>query len=96
MPDFFEPADPFPASKFPPSTDEDKNALQQFFGGPANIQKAVPKLTTVGEQLRKDGAKNVAAYGFCWGKLYRSTLWMSIEFLYRRESLHPWRSFQNL
>jgi len=67
MPDFFEPADAWPVDKFPPSTDEEKTRLQQFFGGPANPQDSVAKLLRAGEALKQDGAKFVGAFGFCWG-----------------------------
>ncbi|KII86382.1 hypothetical protein PLICRDRAFT_43972 [Plicaturopsis crispa FD-325 SS-3] len=67
MPDFFEPDPPFPSSKFPPSTDEDKAALQAFFGGTASPPKAIEKLTKFGETLKSDGAAKVGVYGFCWG-----------------------------
>jgi len=68
MPDFFEPDGPFPIDKFPPSTDADKQALQNFFGGIANPPETVKKLTAFGEFLKSNGAKKVGVYGFCWGK----------------------------
>jgi len=67
MPDFFEPNAPFPSEDFPPSTDAGKKALQEFFGGTANPQAAVKKLTAFGNTLKSGGAKKVGAYGFCWG-----------------------------
>ncbi|KAF5375018.1 hypothetical protein D9758_000097 [Tetrapyrgos nigripes] len=67
MPDFFEPNDAFPLSRFPPKTDEDKQALQDFFGGAANPPETVKKLTAFGEFLKGNGAKKVVVYGFCWG-----------------------------
>jgi len=67
MPDFFEPDPPFPSENFPPKTDEQKKKLQDFFGGTAEPGKAIKNLTEFGKTLRDDGAKNVGAYGFCWG-----------------------------
>jgi dienelactone hydrolase len=76
MPDFFEPADPWPVDNFPPKTDEDKKKLQEFFGGPANPSKSVDKLKNVAEQLRKDGATKVGTFGFCWVRSSMSSpLW---------------------
>lgn len=68
MPDFFAPGGPLDPKRFPPQTDEEKQALQNFFAGPAKPQDAVPKLIRVGEALRKDGAKYVGSYGLCWGR----------------------------
>ncbi|KAJ7462766.1 hypothetical protein B0H11DRAFT_95314 [Mycena galericulata] len=67
MPDFFEPNAPFPAENFPPTTDEGKKALQDFFGGTANPQANVKKLVAFGQTLKSGGAKKLGAYGFCWG-----------------------------
>ena len=67
IPDFFEPSDPFPISRFPPKSQEDKDALQAFFAGPAKPEKGVDGLIRVGEELRKQGAQKVGAYGLCWG-----------------------------
>lgn len=67
MPDFFEPDGPFPIDKFPPTTDEDKKALQDFFGGTANPSEATSKLKALGENLKSSGVKRVGVYGFCWG-----------------------------
>jgi dienelactone hydrolase len=72
MPDFFEPDPPFPISKFPPSSDQDKADLQDFFRGTANPGATTKKLVSFGEVLKKDGAKKVGVYGFCWGMLDRS------------------------
>jgi dienelactone hydrolase len=68
MPDFFEPDAPFPAENFPPTTDEGKKALQDFFGGTASPPAAVKKLIAFGQTLKSGGAKKVGAYGFCWGR----------------------------
>ncbi|KAJ7042616.1 hypothetical protein C8F04DRAFT_1076534 [Mycena alexandri] len=67
MPDFFEPHGPFPNEDYPPTTDEAKKALQDFFGGTANPPAAIKKLTTFGQHLKSGGAKRVGVYGFCWG-----------------------------
>ncbi|KAJ2919319.1 hypothetical protein MD484_g1097, partial [Candolleomyces efflorescens] len=67
MPDFFEHDKPFPASKYPPQSDQDKADLQAFFGGTANPPAAIAKLTKFGSHLKSEGAKNVGVYGFCWG-----------------------------
>ncbi|KAG6857601.1 hypothetical protein H0H87_010169 [Tephrocybe sp. NHM501043] len=67
MPDFFEPHAPFPADKFPPKSEQEKRDLQDFFGGIASPPAAINKLCDFGKTLRSGGAKNVAAYGFCWG-----------------------------
>jgi dienelactone hydrolase len=67
MPDFFLPGAPWPVDAFPPKTDEEKQKLQEFFGGPASPPKSVAKLAGIVEQIRKDGAGKVGAFGFCWG-----------------------------
>ncbi|KAG6885719.1 hypothetical protein C0993_010892 [Termitomyces sp. T159_Od127] len=67
MPHFFEPKGPYPIEKFPPQNEQDKHDLQEFFGGTASPAIAIQKLTDFGTALRNNGAKNVAAYGFCWG-----------------------------
>jgi len=67
MPDFFQPHAPFPPSRHPPKNDDDKKALQDFFGGPAEIGKSTTKLADFGKALRSDGFKQVLVYGFCWG-----------------------------
>ncbi|KZT06262.1 uncharacterized protein LAESUDRAFT_726084 [Laetiporus sulphureus 93-53] len=67
MPDFFEPADPWPAEHFPPKTHEEKARLQAFFGGPAKPQDAVEKLVRIGRALKEDGAQFIGTFGFCWG-----------------------------
>jgi hypothetical protein len=69
MPDFFAPAPPWPADQFPPTTDEQKAKLQEFFGGPAAPPKSAEALRRIAEQLKKDGAAKVGAFGFCWGTL---------------------------
>ncbi len=68
MPDFFEPAEPWPAAKFPRSNDEEKAEFQAFFGGPAKPQDAVAKLINVGKALKAEGAEFVGTFGFCWGE----------------------------
>lgn len=68
MPDFFEPDGPFPHDPFPPTTDEGKQALQNFFATTANPPKNVAKLIEFGKLLKTNGAAKVGAYGFCWGK----------------------------
>ncbi|KAI0666316.1 hypothetical protein C8Q78DRAFT_1060766 [Trametes maxima] len=67
MPDFFEPAGPWPVDQFPPKTDEEKAKLQAFFGGTAKPQDAVGKLVNVGKALKSEGAGWVGTFGFCWG-----------------------------
>jgi len=67
MPDFFEPDGPFPHDPFPPTTDEGKQALQNFFGTTANPPKNVEKLIEFGKVLKTNGAKKIGVYGFCWG-----------------------------
>ncbi|KIK71401.1 hypothetical protein GYMLUDRAFT_33563 [Collybiopsis luxurians FD-317 M1] len=67
MPDFFEPDEPFPHDPFPPTTDEGKQALQNFFGTTANPPKNVEKLIDFGKHLKMNGFQQVGVYGFCWG-----------------------------
>lgn len=70
MPDFFGAADaePFPLDKFPPSTDADKDALQNFFAGPADPGRNRDALVRIGRELRKaERVKRIGAYGLCWG-----------------------------
>ena len=67
MPDFFEGNKPWPLDKFPPSTDEDKKAFQEWFGGFANPANHVPRVIQVGEALKGEGAEFIGVYGYCWG-----------------------------
>lgn len=67
MPNFFYPAEPISLDNFPPQTDEQKQALQDFFGGTANPPKTVGKVDQAGEALKKDGYKKLVVYGLCWG-----------------------------
>ncbi|EAU92634.2 dienelactone hydrolase [Coprinopsis cinerea okayama7 len=67
MPDFFEPEEAFSIEKFPPRHDQDKQDLQDFFGGIASPPATTKKLTTFGAYLKSQGHKKVATYGFCWG-----------------------------
>lgn len=67
MPDFFAPDPPFPIEHFPPKTQQDKDALQAFFAGPAKPEKALEGLLKVGEELRRLKKKYVGVYGLCWG-----------------------------
>jgi len=66
MPDFFK-GKPYPLSKFPPKTAEDKAELQAFFGGAGNIQNTLAKLTKFGETLRTGNIQRLGVYGLCWG-----------------------------
>lgn len=68
MPDFFEGHEPWPLSKFPPKTDEDKKKYQEWFGSVADPAKRIPRLIKAGETLKEDGAEFVVGYGYCWGK----------------------------
>ncbi|KAH9927519.1 Alpha/Beta hydrolase protein [Epithele typhae] len=67
MPDFFENGAPWPVDNFPPTTDEDKQKLQEFFGGLANPGENVKRLLAVADALKKDGVEFIGVYGFCWG-----------------------------
>ncbi|THH12836.1 hypothetical protein EW146_g7329 [Bondarzewia mesenterica] len=67
MPDVFEPHKPWDLSHFPPKTDKEHEDLQRFFGGIAKPQATVPKIERIAEALKKDGAKCLGLYGFCWG-----------------------------
>ncbi|TCD68823.1 hypothetical protein EIP91_009690 [Steccherinum ochraceum] len=67
MPDFFEDGAAWLLSQYPPKTDEQKANIQKFFGGIASPPNNAAKLFAFGEALRKDGAKKVGCYGFCWG-----------------------------
>ncbi|CDO72737.1 hypothetical protein BN946_scf184990.g20 [Trametes cinnabarina] len=67
MPDFFEPAGPFPAEKFPPKNDEEGAELQAFFGGTGKPENSVANLIKVGNTLKAEGVEWVGAYGLCWG-----------------------------
>lgn len=72
MPNFFFPDEPISLDNFPPQTDEQKQALQDFFGGTANPPKTVGKVDQAGEALKKDGYKKLVVYGLCWGRYYFS------------------------
>ncbi|KAG8931189.1 hypothetical protein FRC02_003085 [Tulasnella sp. 418] len=65
MPDFFR-GKPFPADKYPPKTDEEKEELQKFFKGVADLKERLPELVAIGEQLKKDGVKKIGTLGVCW------------------------------
>jgi len=67
MPDFFAPAGPWPVDQFPPKTDEEKQKLQEFFGGPASPTDSVAKLKRIAETLKSEGVTKVGAFGYCWG-----------------------------
>ncbi|KAI0735540.1 Alpha/Beta hydrolase protein [Earliella scabrosa] len=67
MPDFFEPGEPWPVDQFPPKTDEEKQKLQEFFGGIANPQQSVEKALNVAKALKAEGVEFVGLYGYCWG-----------------------------
>ncbi|KAG5513436.1 hypothetical protein PMAC_001500 [Pneumocystis sp. 'macacae'] len=66
MPDFFF-GSPFPLESFPPNTEEKKKALKDFFNGPACLEKNLETIGTIIEDLKKDCAKSLAIFGFCWG-----------------------------
>lgn len=68
MPDFFEDGEPWPVEGFPPKTDEDKQKLQDFFGGLASPPANKDKLIAFGKVLRSEGVKSLGVYGFCWGE----------------------------
>lgn len=70
MPNFFYPDEPISLDNFPPQTDEQKQALQDFFGGTANPPKTVGKVDQAGEALKKDGYKKLVVYGLCWGRYH--------------------------
>ncbi|KIM71412.1 hypothetical protein PILCRDRAFT_830347 [Piloderma croceum F 1598] len=69
MPNFFEPKEPFPTSKHPPKSDQDKADLQAFFGpdGAAYPPANINKLVQFAQLLKSNGSKSVGAYGYCWG-----------------------------
>ena len=67
MPDFFEPGEPWPVDQFPPKTDEEKQKLQEFFGGIANPHQSVEKALSVAKALKAEGVEFVGLYGYCWG-----------------------------
>jgi hypothetical protein len=65
----FIPQEPFPTSKHPPKSDQDKADLQAFFGpnGAAYPSASIEKLAKLAQTLKSSGVKHVGAYGFCWG-----------------------------
>ncbi|KIJ32099.1 hypothetical protein M422DRAFT_36016 [Sphaerobolus stellatus SS14] len=67
LPDFFEPNAPFSPEDYPPDTDAKKAKLQAFFGGPADIKKAVANVKKVGKLLKEEGYGKIGVYGYCWG-----------------------------
>ncbi|ELU44470.1 DLH domain-containing protein [Rhizoctonia solani AG-1 IA] len=64
-PDFLD-GKPWDANNFPPQTDEDKQKLQDFFGGVANVGERVKDVGDLADKLKADGAKFVGTIGFCW------------------------------
>ncbi len=79
MPDFFEPDSAFDISRFPPKTDEDKAAIQAFFGSTASPSAAIIKLKAFGEALKSNGVKRVGVYGMCWGVYHAVGLFSSVH-----------------
>ncbi|KAJ3178617.1 hypothetical protein HDU87_003440 [Geranomyces variabilis] len=76
MPDFFK-GQPFPHQYFPAYSSpmkalphvpiERKQELMEFMGGAADFSKRQPELQAIADQLKKDGAQKIGAYGLCWG-----------------------------
>jgi hypothetical protein len=69
-PDFLD-GKPWDNNNFPPKTDEDKQKLQEFFGGVANVGERVKNVVALAEKLKADGAKFVGTIGFCWVSFQR-------------------------
>jgi dienelactone hydrolase len=69
MPDFFEPDGAFDIRGFPPKSDEDRAAIQNFFATTAKPSVAIAKLKKLGEHIKaQNSAGRIGVYGFCWGK----------------------------
>lgn len=64
-PDFFD-GKPWDNDAFPPRNDKEKQELQDFFGGVANLGDRLEQLTQLADQLRKEGATFIGTIGFCW------------------------------
>lgn len=78
MPDFFEDGEPWPVEGFPPKTDEEKQKLQEFFGGLASPPANKDKLIAFGKALKGEGVKTLGVYGFCWGRFRSFTVLIDV------------------
>jgi len=66
MPDFFK-GKPMDLSVYPPKSDDDRKAIQNFTKTTGNSEERLKELNIILEALKKDGAKKVGVMGFCWG-----------------------------
>ena len=66
LPDFFR-GKPYDLKKFPPTKDEDKKELGEFFQTIASPPMRIPELINVVKDLREQGYKKTALVGYCWG-----------------------------
>ena len=65
---------PFPASFYPPDTDEKMAALQSFFQQAGNFGVTLPRMNKVIEALAAEGKTSIGVYGTCWGGKLSATL----------------------
>lgn len=70
MPDFFY-GKPLPLDVFPPTTDEKKKMMGDFFAGPAkpddNAKKIPGLVKEIGQKEEGKGVQKWASMGMCWG-----------------------------
>lgn len=69
MPDFFE-GQPADISWFPPTTDEHKEKLGNFFqtkGAPPNTLSRIPSVVSEANKLASGGSFQWSILGYCWG-----------------------------
>nr|CDI52577.1 dienelactone hydrolase [Melanopsichium pennsylvanicum 4] len=66
MPDFFR-GKPIAQEDYPPQTDEQKQAFQNFFGAAGDFTARKPELEAIAAELKQDGAQKLGVMGFCWG-----------------------------
>lgn len=68
MPDFFK-GSPLPQELYPPTTDEAKQKVQDFFSGPASPPGNLKALSTFATAASKEftDVKYHGILGFCWG-----------------------------
>ena len=68
MPDFFF-GKPIPLSEYPPDTEEKRQRIGAFFGGPANPSETAKKVPGLVKEIEKkfEGIQKWASLGMCWG-----------------------------
>lgn len=69
IPDFFGEGNTFDIGKFPPSSEQDKKDLQEFFGTIAQAGPIAARLVDFANLLKSEGFKKIGAVGYCFGNV---------------------------